>query len=750
MAGSSKQGNAETSREPGLLADSPLVTPDQDRLGRAPFSRMLAESIVNLDIDDGFVFALYGPWGSGKSTILNFVEYYLDQSAKEPKPIVVRFNPWWFSGQDQLLLQFFAQLRKTLQQPDLPGQLRQAGEAMQTLAWALTPLKWLPKVRELAKEAQALLGEAAGALDAAGRQMEQDVWTLHDDIAKALRGQDRRIVIIIDDIDRLPAVEIQQMFRLIKAIADFPRTIYVLAFDRSVVTKALEDFQGGSGAAYLQKVVQAPFDLPPADPEALLELAVEQLQMILSGTEAGLWDSDRWSRIYWEGIAPLMRTPRDVKRYINALRPGYAVVKGEVNAVGFAAIEALRVFAPDVYYAVQVSGELLAETKDLWDASRSSARETETDIYDRYLEMAPKDGRAAVRALLCHLFPRYAVAAGQPLGGIDLDGKWRKESRICDPDVFPVYFRLSVPEGAMSNAEMRTLLSLATHPAKLSQEMHRLAGTCPPNRSTTRLRAFLERLLISVDDIPATDLGGVLQALLDAGDVILNTPDVKGFADDTNHTRAFSVVAQLIRRLPSQQDRYQVLRRALRAAGSVPMCAHLVGRLGQEHGKFVDRPPEVPEARRTVSSTHLAELEQIMVAKIGEAAQAGTLVNVPDLPYLLFHWRTWASTESVEQYVTQLLTSDEGLADFAAGFLEPLSAFTSRDYAKPNEWKTSIQSLERYADVGAIVQRAQRILYEQPAWLTDRRRTALQVLVRTAQGPQGGSTEDSDDRPGDA
>jgi predicted KAP-like P-loop ATPase len=62
-----------------LFYDTPLLHPEQDRLNRAPFAKPLAKSILQMDAKHGFVFALHGSWGSGKTTTLNFVLHYEEQ-----------------------------------------------------------------------------------------------------------------------------------------------------------------------------------------------------------------------------------------------------------------------------------------------------------------------------------------------------------------------------------------------------------------------------------------------------------------------------------------------------------------------------------------------------------------------------------------------------------------------------------------------------------------------------------------------
>ena len=101
-----------------LSADKPLDDPLLDRLGYAPFAEHLADGILRLAPTEGFVVAVQGPWGSGKSTFLNFLIRYLEERPSEDKSTVTRFNPWWFSGREDLTRRFFTQLLVTLGKRD--------------------------------------------------------------------------------------------------------------------------------------------------------------------------------------------------------------------------------------------------------------------------------------------------------------------------------------------------------------------------------------------------------------------------------------------------------------------------------------------------------------------------------------------------------------------------------------------------------------------------------------------------------
>jgi predicted KAP-like P-loop ATPase len=72
-----------------LSADKPLSDPRSDRLGYSPFAKHLAESISKVDPTDGFVIAVYGSWGSGKTTLMNFIAYYLKENPEVTQPVLV-------------------------------------------------------------------------------------------------------------------------------------------------------------------------------------------------------------------------------------------------------------------------------------------------------------------------------------------------------------------------------------------------------------------------------------------------------------------------------------------------------------------------------------------------------------------------------------------------------------------------------------------------------------------------------------
>src|SRR5262249_26129632 len=153
---------------------------------------------------------------------LNFVERELERSGDDY--VVMRFNPWWFSGRGDLALQFLGQMAKSFAKWSALGK-----QFRRSLASYGQVLSTLPV------PGSGVAGGVAGAL-----KPGDDVPALKAKIADALGKQKRRLIIVVDDIDRLMPREIVQVLTLIKAVADFPNTVYLLAFDRDLVIQALE------------------------------------------------------------------------------------------------------------------------------------------------------------------------------------------------------------------------------------------------------------------------------------------------------------------------------------------------------------------------------------------------------------------------------------------------------------------------------------------------------------------------------
>ena len=433
--------------------DQPIKSCKEDILGRKSFAQSLGDAILNYKEKESIVVGLFGEWGSGKTSLINMALEHINDVSRgktsDDKPIIIKFNPWNYSDQNQLIIQFFRQLSVTLRKPGYSKDVKKAGEWLEIYGKFFEAFTFIPVVGPLAHILSSMSKNIGAAAKAWDNLKSNDLNSIRAKLNQLLNKQPHKIVIVIDDIDRLNDTEIRQIFQLVKSLGDFPNTIYLLAFDKNVVINALMRVQEGYGLEYLEKVVQIPFEVPLIPKQKVEELLFSQLNQSLEGTVKAKWDHDHWSRIYNAGLKCFFRNIRDVNRYINTFQFGFEIVKDEVNPVDFSAITAIQVFMPEVFYGIRDNKEIFSGI--YYELQRSDERRAQDkarceEIISRANEPSPE----VLKGLLQKLFPKLVSIYGNTIYGPEWLDEWREACRICSPDVFDVFFRLSLPRGEMS------------------------------------------------------------------------------------------------------------------------------------------------------------------------------------------------------------------------------------------------------------------------------------------------------------
>ena len=119
------------------------------------------------------------------------------------------------------------------------------------------------------------------------------------------------------------------------------------------------------------------------------------------------------------------------------------------------------------------------------------------------------------------IFPKLEAVYKNTFFRSDYLPIWRKQLRICSPEIFPLYFRLALPEGQISSNEIKSILSLAGNKELFEEKLIQLAQEIKPDGST-RVSEVLERLQDYTEkDIPKERVPSMLQALFNIGDKLL-------------------------------------------------------------------------------------------------------------------------------------------------------------------------------------------------------------------------------------
>ncbi len=379
-----------------------------------------------------------------------------------PGVICVDFNPWRFGEADDLVQQFFGVLASKLGRADaLKTTKDRVGEVLRGYGKALRSIP--------------LLGESlSGTAEAAGEQMAApDLDELRERFESVLREAKARIVVFIDDVDRLDASEIRALVRLVKLTAGFERITYVLAFDLDVVAAALVPVVGGGaprdGRRYLEKIVQVPLQLPAADASTLFQLMLEYTSTAIAGAEGAFPQGDQEAFLRY--VRPLFsaapRTVREGKRYANAVGFALPIVTGEVHTGDFLLIEALRAWFPDVYARVQDNRRLFvgqyAESRPYEHAGGPGGTAAKA-AWEAVIMELDATGREAVTDVLNHLFPWVQAVTKNNHFGSDWFGRWEREQRVAARHYFDRYFQYAVPAtdvGDRRLSEVESMLAAA-------------------------------------------------------------------------------------------------------------------------------------------------------------------------------------------------------------------------------------------------------------------------------------------------
>jgi predicted KAP-like P-loop ATPase len=474
-----------------IAADSPVGVAG-DELGRSRFAELIAKQIELSPVRDGLVMSLVGEWGSGKSSVLDMVAEQFrggfgHQSTGEV--VVVRFNPWFFSGSEQLISLFFAALAEQLKRQLSRRRTRAVASRLRSYGEALGTIRALPVVGGFFGVGSDVLAEAARRTGAGAGLPEQRAR-----LAEDLRKLGVRVLVLVDDVDRLAPDETRDLMRMVKLVGDLPAITYLLAFDPEPVTAALKA-EGIDGRQYLEKIVQVEHRLPAIPADRLDAMLRSAIQSAIAGLPDERLDGPRWDDVRERIIRPLVRTPRHVRRYANGLALAIALAGEEVDLVDVLALAAVATFMPDFHEALPSLLDTL--TPGLRELLIFELGDRKEQARARLVEVAEKSGHKEV-ALATYelLFPQAGALVGDPYmtrHGDAMEDERRR--RVANSEAFLAYLTATIPEEGVSVAEVRRILDAFENGDELRRELE--------GRGEEDLGRLFSRLQAHTKEVPA-------------------------------------------------------------------------------------------------------------------------------------------------------------------------------------------------------------------------------------------------------
>lgn len=713
--------------------DQPIESHKDDLLGRYNFAKNLSDAIIRYNQTESVSIGLFGEWGSGKTSIINMVLEEIEKSeinlTDQNPPIIVKFNPWNFSDQKQLISQFFSELSAAVSRNDKGEQYSKLGRKIKQYAGFFEPLKYVP-VFSAAGEAAKAIKTLGVATEKAGENIAKDLSGIKKELTDLLKDFKRKIIIVIDDIDRLNNTEIRQMFQLVKSLADFPNTLYFLSFDKEVVINALKKVQEGSGKEYLEKVIQVPFEIPKHSKSEIEHLLFNQIDSVIGNVTSQTWDQRYWGNLYHSGIKYFFHNIRHVNRFINTLRFTFELVKDEVNVVDFISITAIQIFIPRIYYEIRDNKDVFSGLLETGYGSGESIKKSYKEKCDGILSQLESGSISKEQLLdfLKRLFPKVrSIYENHGYSGSFLK-TWRKELKICSPDKFETYFCLSISADDISHKELQSIINCVSDKIPFKEHLLILNEN---GKITQFLKLFQD---YTEKEIPNKDIKNIINVLMDIGDLF---PEGEtGFYSFGNDLQIGRIFYQLSKRLHSQEDRYEIFRESIEnATNSLHTIVYEISGQMDEHGEDKADKQLEPEESRAISTKQLSSLKELTKSKIREWADEGKLISHRNFVSIIYLWKRIADKKVVSDYIMRIIETDQGLVNFIKSFLSPVHSHGLDDYVSTSNSRINLDNIKDFVEIDLIESRVRTILSSDDFnKLSEKEQLAVNKLIATIDG----------------
>lgn len=547
-----------------ILSDEPIYKENDDILKRDSFVKNLADSIISWDKEKSLVIGLYGKWGVGKTSILNLTENRLKESNT---PIeIIKFNPWGYSESDDLLNPFInqisIQLSKNKKNKKLLSLLKKYVELLKELptkdslakTWSYIILvadviginlfnkfpNFIPKLKYWVLFGLAIIAVLLFFIDALIKifsikwHKDKTLSELKTEINQKLLSS-KKMIVIIDDIDRLSSHEMRQIFRIVKNNADFKNTVYILSFDREVVEKAITVENKLSGRTYIEKIVNVEYDITEPPQYLLKTYLLRQLEEVIDkldkkDTICFSEENEKWSCIFQQIIANL-KTIREIKRYVNLLsfKLNQFINRKtlEINLIDYFAIEFIRLKYPDYHNFIHRNKTYFLSEKNSLSYNLRVPNSEDEKWFEKSIVEYTLDAQICLSEIIVWIFPacRYAVNSYYKILAYSTNaGEYDRKKCICSNTFFNIYFEhlTAIDETSVSQYD----IDLIKENSKDYENLTKLLKDYISNNKIHNLLKLLESNIRKPEFLDAKEAEILVTCLFENADEIPDTPEL--------------------------------------------------------------------------------------------------------------------------------------------------------------------------------------------------------------------------------
>ena len=501
----------------GTAFDLPIYRWSEDRLNRGSLIKSVAELILR---DKAPVVAIVGPFGEGKTSALNLLAASL-----EPRrdTLVVRFSSWLPGDETTLAVSLFATIADRVRS--------------RYVVFGLN--------RDLKRFARLLAGAVPRFGEGLKQLFEEPSQTAQvTSLRQSLSELPIRVVVLVDELDRMDRAELQVLLKAIRGVVDLPNLSYACAFDSASLVRLISpDVQYGQ--SYLEKFFPVQRSLPRIDQEvlgALFDAKLEhvcQTYNLLQDEKEKKKFSDAVLSVWHSSIKRILTNLRKISIFFNALRDALAPVSAEVNLFDMVVLQLVRLVSEDTYQFIYDNGPLFyypGWRVTLWLERLSIDDEAESRIHrerlSAFFQSIPDPALTRVKTLLEEIFPtvrQYVRNDRISFRGVR-EEQAEAEKRIYHPDFFPRYFIHQVPLSIFGIAEMSEFIEALNAEQSVSQNVAKFRSTVDGMAKNSWKRwSFLDALIKQVERLGDSQAEAVAMGVAAISDSL--EPEVLGLGE---------------------------------------------------------------------------------------------------------------------------------------------------------------------------------------------------------------------------
>lgn len=476
-------------------SDAPINTIAEDRLYRSPCINRIADFLETTKVDEQGVFwGMFAPWGDGKTSLMNLVEEEISQRSKNgklPEKIVfVNFDAWKFLTAEDAVASLSYAIAEKL---DAAGN-KALASTFRAYGYMIAGKRTKSSFRSFASfiEGLQLLYFCYNHKELSFER------TLRQDLVTA----NIRIVLVVDDLERMPHDDAFRIIRFLKSNFSLPKMIVAVLSDKQhllkAITKGMELNQKGEDELYLEKLIPLQFEVPKAPTDSLISYIKEAINNVLNNYTHLDFHEDSEEDFDVNLLGHYVQNMRAAKRYVNTfennlLLQGQLTKTKSINVhVGdFLALTVMQIWEERVYKGLP---SLVAKIRDSKTPYSLPVWGMAEDQYEQWLKDHCNDEKSKelVKEFLKNRLKVWSVSYQQKdyyqLRAWD-DMRCGTDRRLCSAAYFDKYYNnfsdsnfidveiISSIENAIAHGTVpQNLLLDLIESHKISALLHNLQG----------------------------------------------------------------------------------------------------------------------------------------------------------------------------------------------------------------------------------------------------------------------------------